>query len=104
MWGRRRRRLRRQRQVWVGRGVYHLIFPLAMLLLLLLSVLRAKAQARLLDHGGPLRRHVQRGAGVGRHRLQAPEEERGEGGWVNRDSRGRVGTMSVSVNVNVNVR
>lgn len=71
-----------------------------MLPLLPLLLLQAKAQARLLDPGDRLRRHVQRGAGVGRHPLQAPEQQE-EGGWVNRDSHGRVGTMNVSVNVNV---
>lgn len=74
------------------------MLPLLPLLLLPLLLL-AKAQARLLDPGDRLCRHVQRGAGVGRHPLQAPEQE--EEGWVNRDSHGRVGTMNVSVNVNV---
>lgn len=92
------------RRRWEGRGVYHLIFLLPILpllpLLLLPLLLQAKAQARLLDPGDRLRRHVQRGAGVGRHPLQAPEQQEEEG-WVNRDSHGRVGTMSVNVNVNV---
>lgn len=71
MWRRRQRQRQLRRQVWVGRGVYHLIFPLPMLPRLL-----AKAQARLLlDRGDPRRRHVQRGVGVlGPHRIQAPQE------------------------------
>lgn len=37
------------------------------------------------------------GGVVGRHRLQASQEEE-EWGWVNRDSHGRVGTMRVNAN------
>lgn len=87
-------------QVWEG-GVYHPTF-LPLPILLLLAKARAQgqqAQARPLDLGDLLRPPVQRGGGVvGRHRLQASQEEE-EWGWVNRGSHGRVGTMRVNANV-----